>query len=208
MTRSIEGPVATAQMMIRQPIERVFESLIEPSITSRFWFSKSSGPLSVGKRVRWDWEMYGLHTEVEVKALETNKRILLEWNQPEDPSVVEWTFEARGPDRTFVKVKNWGFAKGDLKRANHEAIASTGGFSFVLAAMKVFLEHGIEPNLIVDHDPDGLGITLGTVMYLASLNLKEHISKKNDEGKTALMLASEGGHDETVRVLTAAGANR
>lgn len=36
MTRSIEGPVATAQMMIRQPIERVFESLIEPSITSRF----------------------------------------------------------------------------------------------------------------------------------------------------------------------------
>jgi uncharacterized protein YndB with AHSA1/START domain len=100
--------------------------------------------------------MYGLHTEVEVKALETNKRILLEWNQPEDPSFVEWTFEAKGPDRTFVKVKNWGFAKGDLSRANHEAIASTGGFSFVLAAMKVFLEHGIEPNLIVDHDPDAL----------------------------------------------------
>ena len=37
--------------------------------------------------------------------------------------------------------------------------------------------------------------------YVASVNLKEHISKKNDEGKTALMLASEGGHDETVRVL-------
>ena len=29
---------------------------------------------------------------------------------------------------------------------------------------------------------------------------------RNDEGKTALMLAAEGGHDETVRVLTQAGA--
>jgi ankyrin repeat protein len=28
---------------------------------------------------------------------------------------------------------------------------------------------------------------------------------KNDEGKTALMLAAEGRHDETVRVLTQAG---
>ena len=30
-------------------------------------------------------------------------------------------------------------------------------------------------------------------------------SIKNDEGKTALMLAAEGRHDETVRVLTEAG---
>ena len=156
MTGNVEDPVATAQMMIRKPIEIVFESLIEPAITTRFWFSKSSGRLTVGKRIRWDWEMYGLHTEVEVKALDANKRILLEWNQSDDPSSVEWTFDAKGRDQTLVRVKNWGFGRGDLNKAVAEAIASTGGFSFVLAAMKVFLEHGIEPNLIVDHDPDSL----------------------------------------------------
>ena len=156
MSVNIEAPMATAQMMIRKPIETVFESLIEPGITSRFWFSKGSGRLTVGKRVRWDWEMYGLHTEVDVKAIEPNKRILLEWNQPDDPSFVEWTFDAKGQDRTFVIVKNWGFGQGDLNKATAQAIASTGGFSYVLAAMKVFLEHGIEPNLIVDHDPDAL----------------------------------------------------
>ena len=156
MTGNVEDPVATAQMMIRKPIEIVFESLIEPAITTRFWFSKSSGRLTVGKRIRWDWEMYGLHTEVEVKALETNKRILLEWNQPDDPSSVEWTFDAKGQDQTLVRVKNWGFGGDDLNKAIAEATASAGGFSFVLAAMKVFLEHGIEPNLIVDHDPDSL----------------------------------------------------
>ena len=156
MTGNIQEPVATAQMLIRKPIETVFESLIEPAITTRFWFSKGSGRLTLGKRIRWDWEMYGVHTEVEVKALETNKRILLEWNQPDDPSSVEWTFDAKGRDQTLVRVKNWGFGRGDLNKAVAEAIASTGGFSFVLAAMKVFLEHGIEPNLIVDHDPDSL----------------------------------------------------
>jgi uncharacterized protein YndB with AHSA1/START domain len=156
MTGNIQEPVATAQMLIRKPIETVFESLIEPAITTRFWFSKSSGRLTLGKRIRWDWEMYGLHTEVEVKALDANKRILLEWNQSDDPSSVEWTFDAKGRDQTLVRVKNWGFGRGDLNKAVAEAIASTGGFSFVLAAMKVFLEHGIEPNLIVDHDPDSL----------------------------------------------------
>jgi hypothetical protein len=33
---------------------------------------------------------------------------------------------------------------------------STGGFSFVIAALKAFLEHGIELNLVLDHNPDGL----------------------------------------------------
>jgi len=156
MTGNIQEPVATAQMMIRKPIETVFESLVEPAITTRFWFSKSSGRLTVGKRIRWDWEMYGLHTQVEVKAIETNKRILLEWNQPDDPSFVEWTFAAKGEDQTLVRVKNWGFGRGDLNKAITEATASTGGFSFLLAAMKFFLEHGVEPNLIVDHDPDSI----------------------------------------------------
>ena len=31
---------------------------------------------------------------------------------------------------------------------------------------------------------------------------------KNNEGKTALMVAAEGGHDQTVAVLTQAGAVR
>ena len=158
MTDKFEAPIAHAQMLIRKPVVRVFESLLDPSITSRFWFSKGSGRLEAGRRVRWDWEMYGQHTEVDVKAIEENKRILIEWNGPDNPSLVEWTFVPKGEDKTFVIVKNWGFGGGggDAKQIVTEAINSTGGFSFLLAAMKVFLEHGIEPNIIMDHDPDAL----------------------------------------------------
>lgn len=155
MTETPQAPVAQAQMLIRKPVAQVFEAVVDPAVTSRFWFSKGSGRLEAGKKVRWDWEMYGVHAEVEVKEIEENKRILMEWGGPDDSTTVEWTFEPRGEDRTFLTVKNWGFS-GDAEKVVAAALNSTGGFSFVLSGLKVFLEHGIEPNLIVDHAPDAL----------------------------------------------------
>lgn len=155
MTNTFQAPVAKAQMLIRKPAAQVFEALVDPAITSRFWFSKSSGRLEAGKRVRWDWEMYGVFTEVEVKAIEKNRRILIEWNGPDNPSSVEWRFEPKEEDRTFVTVKNWGFG-GDADKIVAAAMDSTGGFSFLLADLKAYLEHGIALNLVEDHDPAAL----------------------------------------------------
>jgi uncharacterized protein YndB with AHSA1/START domain len=155
MTNTAQEPIAKAQMLIRKPVAEVFQAMIDPRITSRFWFSKGSGPLEVGKQVRWDWEMYGHHTNVDVKAIEKDKRILIEWNVPDDPTSVEWTFEDKGNNGAFVSVKNWGF-KGDADKIMAAALDSKGGFTFVLAGLKVFLEHGIEPNFVLDHAPDAL----------------------------------------------------
>jgi uncharacterized protein YndB with AHSA1/START domain len=149
------SPVARAQMLIRRPPAEVFEAFVDPAITSRFWFSKGSGRLEAGRQVRWDWEMYGASATVEVKAIEDNRRILIEWNGPDTPTLVEWTFEPRGRDHTFVVVKNWGF-HGDADRTVAQAIDSMGGFSLLLASLKAFLEHGIELNIVADHDPDAL----------------------------------------------------
>ena len=155
MTDTPLTPVATAQMLIRKPVAQVFEALVDPAITSRFWFSKGSGRLEAGKQVRWDWEMYGASADVDVKAVEENKRILIQWDGPENPTSVEWTFEPRGEDRTFVTVKNWGF-HGEPEKVVAAALDSTGGFNLLLASLKAFLEHGIELNLVVDHAPDAL----------------------------------------------------
>lgn len=155
MTKHIEAPVAKAQILIRKPVAEVFEAMVNPEITSRFWFSKGSGRVETGNKIRWDWEMYGVHTDVDVKAVEKNKRILVEWNGPENPSQVEWTFEDQGDNTTFVVVKNWGF-NGDDDKVVAQVIDSTGGFTFLLGALKVFLEHKIEPNFVIDHAPDAL----------------------------------------------------
>jgi uncharacterized protein YndB with AHSA1/START domain len=148
-------PVAKCELLIRAPIAQVFEAFVDPAITSRFWFSKGSARLEPDARVRWDWEMYGAGTAVTVKAIEGNRRILVEWNGPDNPSEVEWTFEPRGADRTWVAVENRGF-KGTPDARMAEALDSTGGFALVLAGAKIWLEHGIEPDFVLDRHPDAL----------------------------------------------------
>ena len=65
-------PVAKTGMLIRKPIADVFEAFINPDITTKFWFTKSSGRLEAGTQVQWDWEMYGISIPVTVKAIEPN----------------------------------------------------------------------------------------------------------------------------------------
>ncbi len=93
--------VAKAEMLIRRPIAEVFEAFVDPAITARFWYSRGDARLEAGKRLRWHWDMYGVSQEIEVKDLQTNRRILIEWpNGDSNPSQVEWLFEelpAPGP---------------------------------------------------------------------------------------------------------------
>jgi uncharacterized protein YndB with AHSA1/START domain len=144
-------PVAEAGMLIRRPVADVFEAFVDPAITARFWFSKGSGRLVPGAKVRWDWEMYGAGSDVVVKAIEPEARILIDWDEP--PTEVEWRFEPRGPDQTWVKVEHRGF-RGDAEAQIAAALDSTGGFALVLGGAKIWLEHGIEPNFVLDRHPD------------------------------------------------------
>ncbi|WP_449398004.1 hypothetical protein [Chryseobacterium wanjuense] len=42
-----------AQMLIRKPVEDVFNAFINPEVTTNFWFTKSTGKLEEGKTVTW-----------------------------------------------------------------------------------------------------------------------------------------------------------
>jgi uncharacterized protein YndB with AHSA1/START domain len=148
-----KGPVARAGMLIRRPAAEVFEAFADPAVTARFWFSKGSGRLEPGARVRWAWEMYGIGSDVVVKAVEPGRRILIDWDEP--ATEVEWTFAPRGPERTWVEVENRGF-HGDADAQAARALDSTGGFALVLAGAKIWLEHGIEPGFVLDRHPDSV----------------------------------------------------
>ena len=52
MTTPEEVSILKVDMLIRKPVKEVFEAFIDPSITTKFWFTKSSGRLEVGKRIR------------------------------------------------------------------------------------------------------------------------------------------------------------
>src|SRR5687767_14519310 len=101
------APVAVAEMLIRRPVAAVFEAFMDPAITSRFWFSRGTGRLEVGKAVEWHWEMYGFHLLATARAIEPERRILIDWGGPDEPpTAVEWTFTARPDNTTFVSVSH------------------------------------------------------------------------------------------------------
>lgn len=144
-------PVVSTQMLIRRPVEAVFEAFVDPHITTRFWFTGSSGKLEEGRSVSWEWEMYGITVPVKVRELELNRKILIEWDDP--PSEVEWTFDSREDESTLITIDCSGFS-GREDEVVAKAIDSMGGFSLVLAGLKALLEHDVELNLVADRHPD------------------------------------------------------
>ncbi|MDO9335298.1 MAG: SRPBCC family protein [Caulobacter sp.] len=150
-----KDPVAKAETMIRAPVAKVFEAFVDPAVTTKFWFSKASGPLVAGETVQWGWEMYGHADRIQVRAIEADKTIIYDWGGQGNLSRVEMTFTGLEDGQTFVEVTNGGF-HGDAESVVAQALDSNGGFTTVLCAAKVWLEHGINARLIEDKFPQAL----------------------------------------------------
>ena len=146
---------AKAEMLIRKPIEEVFQAFINPAITIKFWFTKSSGKLEEGKETEWTWEMYNHSISVRTKKIEVNKKIVIEWGNSDEISTMEWTFKNLGEIGTFVSIVHSGF-QGETEKLISQIRDSTEGFTLVLAGLKAYLEHNIELNLISDRFPKEL----------------------------------------------------
>ncbi len=145
-------PTSEGGMLIRKPVADVFEAFINPDVTTKFWFTESSGKLEVGKQVQWDWEMYGASALVTATAIEPNARIVIEWPGYSGPTTVEWSFAPQPNDTTFVSITEAGFV-GDADALVKQVADSTGGFTLVLAGLKALLEHNIRLNLVADRFP-------------------------------------------------------
>ena len=150
-----QPPVVRTGMLIRRPVSEVFDAFVNPDITTKFWFTKSSGRLEAGRQVQWDWEMYGISVPVTVQAIEPDKRIAIKWPGYGNPTTVEWNFIDCGDQTTFVRITNEGF-EGDGDSLVKQATDSTQGFTLVLAGLKALLEHNIKLNLVLDRYPKGV----------------------------------------------------
>ncbi len=148
-------PTTKTRMLIRKPVADVFEAFIDPDITTKFWFTRSSDRLEAGRQVQWNWEMYDISIPVTAKTIEPNRRILIEWPGYSGLTTVEWTFEPQSDDTTFVRITESGFT-GDGDELVKQVTDSTQGFTLVLAGLKAFLEHNIRLNLVADRYPKGI----------------------------------------------------
>jgi uncharacterized protein YndB with AHSA1/START domain len=150
-----KAPSVKVGMLMRTSAERAFEALRDPRVTTKFWYTNSTGEMSPGANLRWEWEMYGSSSDVHVDTVDENRRITFHWSgyDPQAPTVVEFRFEPRSIDSTYVEVIETGFS-GDGDTLVDRVISSTQGFTFLLSSMKAYLEHGLILHITEDAHPD------------------------------------------------------
>ena len=157
MPQLTKAPSVDVGMLIRRPPHDVFEALADPSITTRFWYTHSTGRMTEGAELTWEWEMYRASGRVWVKQVEPGRRIRFSWDgyDPAHPTTVEFQFIAHENDTTYLRITETGFT-GDTGTQVSRALESTAGFAFLLSSLKAALEHDITLRVTMDAHPAGL----------------------------------------------------
>ena len=143
----------TVSGRIAKPVHDVFEAVVDPSKLSRFFATGAgtAGRLATGATVTWDFHDFPGAFPVRVEHVIEDKKVVLHWAsgddaEPGQPFVphdnrVTITFEALEDGRTLVTITEEGWARTD--RGTSRALANTEGWAGMLAALKVWVEHGI-----------------------------------------------------------------
>lgn len=151
------APSTDVGMLIRRPAHEVFEALADPSVTTRFWYTKSSGRMVEDAELTWVWEMYGVSTRVRVEKVLADRLIRFSWEgyDPAHPSTVEFRLTPYENDTTYLRITETGFT-GDVDSQVARALDSTAGFTFLLSSLKAALEHDVTLRVTMDAHPQNL----------------------------------------------------
>ena len=134
---------------VSRPVHEVFEAVADPArLSGYFTTGGAKGRLETGATVTWDFHDFPGAFPVEVIAVEPDRRIELEWdsNQSDLPKgaktrvTIEFT-PLDGDTRTLVTISEHGWTQ--TQPGLDAAFGNCMGWSQMLAALKVWIEHGI-----------------------------------------------------------------
>jgi uncharacterized protein YndB with AHSA1/START domain len=132
---------------IARPVHDVFEAVADPGKLSNFFTTNGAkGRLETGATVIWDFADFPGAFPVHVVDVEQDRRIVLRWQAADggdDPyeTTVTMEFEPLDEGRTLVTIAEEGWRD---TAAGHEAsYGNCEGWTGMLCAMKVWVEHGI-----------------------------------------------------------------
>lgn len=134
---------------IAKPVHEVFEAVADPKeLSGYFTTGGATGRLKTGATVTWDFADFPGAFPVHVTEVVDDKRIVLRWGAAEgtggDPSgdtTVTMSFEQLEDGRTLVTITEAGWKA--TQQALDACVGNTEGWTGMLCAMKVYLEHGL-----------------------------------------------------------------
>jgi uncharacterized protein YndB with AHSA1/START domain len=132
---------------IARPVGEVFEAVVDPGQLSHYFSTGGAkGRLAPGATVTWDFHDFPGAFPVDVVEVEKDKRIVLRWAASDSEggyqTTVTMSFEPLDDGRrTLVTISEagWHETASGLKAS----FGNCEGWTGMLAAMKVWLEHGI-----------------------------------------------------------------
>ena len=138
----------TVSGRIARPCAEVYEAVADPEQLSKYFTTGGArGRLEAGTEVTWDFHDFPGAFPVTVLDASEPRRIVIQWDgtaTTSEDGTTTTTFEFEpvdGDTRTLVTIteSSW---KPTADGASH-AFGNCEGWTGMLAAMKVWLEHGI-----------------------------------------------------------------
>lgn len=132
---------------IARPVHEVFEAVADPGTLSRYFTTGGAqGRLATGATVQWDFADFPGAFPVHVDEVVQDRRIVLRWEGADDggpayDTTVTMTFEALDDGRTLVRIAEEGWRDNEAGRT--ASYSNCEGWTHMLCAMKVWLEHGL-----------------------------------------------------------------
>ena len=138
----------TVFIHVGRPVGDVFEAVADPKqLSSYSTTGGASARPQAGKTVMWDFADFPGAFPVEIVEVVPNDRLVFRWDASEDDApagyktTVTFRFMPTDDGRTKVEVeeKGWSDTEAGLKASYGNCM----GWSQMLAALKMWVEHGI-----------------------------------------------------------------
>jgi uncharacterized protein YndB with AHSA1/START domain len=133
---------------VGRPVEQVFEAVADPKqLSSYFTTGGASARLEQGTTVTWDFHDFPGAFPVEVDEVVANEKIVFRWDayQGDKPAgyktTVTMTFKPTDDGRTLVEIEEKGWR--DSEAGLQASYGNCMGWAQMLAALKMWVEHGI-----------------------------------------------------------------
>ena len=133
---------------ISRPAHEVFEAVADPDKLSRYFTTGGAkGRLETGATVTWDFHDFPGAFPVHVIEVVPDERIVLEWKANDPGAETEYnltvtmTFKPVDDGRTLVEIAEEGWH--DTPTGLKASYGNCMGWSQMVAALKVWVEHGI-----------------------------------------------------------------
>jgi len=148
-TGSRPAPEFRVSGRISKPVHEVFEAVVDPQQLSGYFTTGGAvGRLETGATVTWDFHDFPGAFPVRVVEVEQDRKIVLHWGAadgtPEQggsyDTTVTMTFDGLEDGRTLVTIHEAGWR--DTAAGQKASYGNCEGWTGMLCALKVYLEHG------------------------------------------------------------------